>query len=103
MRIYRAELPKTLWCPPDSDRLNGLLDTFKNRKSQLFEMQRKKGPITIDLKQTIQKITIESGDVIMLHINPEAKTVPRIHEIIGEIFELSPEIRTGLRITKVRP
>jgi radical SAM-linked protein len=102
MRIYRVEFQKNVYGPPGSERLNALLDTFKNQKSRPFEMQRKKGPVAIDLKQTIQEITIESGNVIMLHINPEAKNVPRIDEIIGELFGLSPDIRTGLCITRIR-
>jgi len=103
MRTYRIKFQKNIQNRPDSLQLNALLETFNKRESQPYEMQRKKGPVTIDLKKTVQKITINTGNVLILQINPEAKSVPRIHEIIGEIFELSPDIRTGLIITKLCP
>ena len=65
-------------------------------------MQRKKGIKTIDLKQVIQSLTISTGNSLLLNLNPAANSVPRVDEIIGEIFELSGDIRAGLKITKLR-
>jgi hypothetical protein len=50
----------------------------------------------------IQSLAISTGNSLLLNLNPAENSVPRVDEIIGEIFKLSGDIRTGLKITKLR-
>ena len=102
MRSYRIAFPKHMPDSPAQEHVKSLLEKFQNCTSLPFDMQRKKGIKTIDLKQVIQSLTISTGNSLLLNLNPAENSVPRVDEIIGEIFELSGDIRAGLKITKLR-
>jgi len=102
-RAYRVRLqaaPGSAAPPPQ--RTRALLAQFTARSEQPFEMQSKKGPHTIDLKQAVGSLSIIDDGSFMLHINPAAERVPRINDIIGEILDLPAEARAALSIIKLR-
>ncbi len=102
LRSYRIAFPEHMPDSPALEHVKSLLEKFQNCTSLPFDLQRKKGMKTIDLKQVIQSLTISTGTSLLLSLNPAENSVPRVDEIIGEIFELSGDIRTGLNITKLR-
>ncbi len=102
IRSYRIAFPEHVPGAPNRERTQELLVKFQHRDSFPFEMQRKKGIKTIDLKHVVQTLSINSDNSLLLNLHPDAVSVPRIPEIIGEIFELSGDTPTGLDITKLR-
>ena len=102
MRSYRVRLPDDAAAASDLQRTRALLEQFRTRTGQPYEMQSKKGPHTLDLKQIIHSLSIADDGSLTLHIDPAAARVPRVNDIIGEIFELSAEERASLAVLKLR-
>jgi radical SAM family uncharacterized protein/radical SAM-linked protein len=102
IRSYRIAFSEHAPGAPDRERTQELLEKFQHRDSFPFEMQRKKGIKNIDLKHVVQTLSISSDNSILLNLNPDEVSVPRISEIIAEIFELSGDTPAGLDIIKLR-
>jgi radical SAM-linked protein len=100
MRSYRVRLPAG--AAADLQRTRALLEQFSARAERPFEMQSKKGPHTLDLKQIVRGLSLSDDGLLELHIDPVAARVPRINDIVGEIFELTAEERAALAVMKLR-
>jgi len=102
IRSYRITLPTHTPDAPNPEHMLRLLEKFSNCDSMQIEIQRKKGLKTFDLKQIVQNVSFQSDNEFMLHINPDAVSIPRITEIVGNIFDFSDELCAALTIVKLR-
>ncbi|MBM4310448.1 MAG: TIGR03960 family B12-binding radical SAM protein [Deltaproteobacteria bacterium] len=102
MRSYRIRLPADSPAASDPQRSRTLLGRFSACTELPVEMQSKKGPHTVDLKQAVQGLALDDDGSLVVHINPDAERVPRVNDIIGEILELSADERAALTVTKLR-
>jgi radical SAM family uncharacterized protein/radical SAM-linked protein len=102
IRSYRIGLPAYMPAASDPRLSRSMIERFAACAEYPFEMQSKKGPHTIDLKQTIQDLSIMDDGSLVLQINPAAERVPRAGDIIGELFDLPEHVRADLSIIKLR-